>query len=387
MVQHHLLKYEMRISLFDIYDERELEDETEMISQLVNVREERGVVYDVFEVDPKTLMANDHETVLEVYNDHATSEQRRIVKHKMRVFNNDRIVVTSSGAVIDGNHHAVAAALLDKKVKAINLQEPIEVNERRKASKDILPAIKLFDGEIISCRGLHVECMEQAANEGKFAPDANSSSDLEDGDVFEYVSDHYVKAVGFVTEEGTWLDRKDAYEYADKHNLMENNDDEFRELDSIYLKTGSSSGRTGVSKMVDIDTLPMETVQDIAYYLTELSGIPELKGKDPDDIPLLDLVEPVVLRVEKVSTDKIKGFNRRPSEQAVRKYMGMIEEGQEAPPVLVSGDTFLDGGHRLEAYRRLGEDVPVVDIKPLIDMDWRSWLRGETDSSHPVRSR
>jgi hypothetical protein len=48
--------------------------------------------------------------------------------------------------------------------------------------------------------------------------------------------------------------------------------------------------------------------------------------------------------------------------------------------VIVNGDEFFDGGHRLTAYKTLGEEkIPTIDISPLINLDWEKWMNGEIE--------
>lgn len=64
--------------------------------------------------------------------------------------------------------------------------------------------------------------------------------------------------------------------------------------------------------------------------------------------------------------------NRYTSPIAVKVYVEMIENGIEFDPVLVVGDEFLDGGHRVEAYVKANKkEIPVVDIENIWNYDWK----------------
>lgn len=69
----------------------------------------------------------------------------------------------------------------------------------------------------------------------------------------------------------------------------------------------------------------------------------------------------------------------------------MMLESSEAPPILVDGDRFIDGGHRFEAYRQAGRsDIPTVDIGPFLRMsndDWKQWIDGGDPASAPLLRR
>ena len=53
----------------------------------------------------------------------ASKEQRDIVKHKRKYFDNDRVIVVKGNIILDGNHHTVAAILSDKPIKYIDLND------------------------------------------------------------------------------------------------------------------------------------------------------------------------------------------------------------------------------------------------------------------------
>lgn len=66
------------------------------------------------------------------------------------------------------------------------------------------------------------------------------------------------------------------------------------------------------------------------------------------------------------------GKNRKFSRVAVEKYKEQIKNGIEFDPVIVNGDKFLDGGHRVVAYMELGKkEIPVADIKEIMNYNWK----------------
>lgn len=49
-------------------------------------------------------------------------------------------------------------------------------------------------------------------------------------------------------------------------------------------------------------------------------------------------------------------------------------------PVIMNGDEFFDGGHRVVAYWRSGrKKIPAIDISHLLKMDWNKWFEGEVE--------
>lgn len=157
---------------------------------------------------------------------------------------------------------------------------------------------------------------------------------------------------------------------------------------------GMSNASASAGNVMPIDRLPPEVMSDIAGWVMDnvpavtkdVAGVPEyaaqhLAGLTGDG-------QPLAVRVFDMPIAEIKGFNRQPSEAAVAKYQGMLGQS-EAPPILMDGDRFIDGGHRLEAYRRAGRaTIPAVDIGPLIRMNWDGWVQGVADDpSFPTASR
>jgi len=128
-----------------------------------------------------------------------------------------------------------------------------------------------------------------------------------------------------------------------------------------------------VSGYIAFDDLPIETQGDIIATVEE-----KFQTDDARD-NLIGLANPPMFLVRDMPLDRIIGYNRKPSEVAVRKYVKMLEAGSEAPPILVDGNRFLDGGHRFAAYRMAGrETIPTVDIGRLLRM-WKDWVEGGAD--------
>jgi hypothetical protein len=59
------------------------------------------------------------------------------------------------------------------------------------------------------------------------------------------------------------------------------------------------------------------------------------------------------------------------SDRVVDMYAAEIESGKEFDPILISGDKFIDGNHRLAAYINAGKTrIPAIDISNILDFNW-----------------
>jgi hypothetical protein len=94
---------------------------------------------------------------------------------------------------------------------------------------------------------------------------------------------------------------------------------------------------------------------------------------------LADLVEPIKVSVSEsplaplLSQVASWGF----SDVAVKKLQERLAIVGDLDPVMMDGDRFIDGRHRVEAYARAGRTtIPVVDIGPLLRTDWDRWMNG-----------
>ena len=69
----------------------------------------------------------------------------------------------------------------------------------------------------------------------------------------------------------------------------------------------------------------------------------------------------------------------------ILKYLEQLKTSN-APPILISGNEFIDGGHRFLAYELAGRrTIPVVDIGNLLTIDLREYLdTGEGDSKELI---
>jgi len=133
------------------------------------------------------------------------------------------------------------------------------------------------------------------------------------------------------------------------------------------------------SNWVEIDSLPPDVIEDIVSNL--IDHVPALNGETAEFVRdnLVGLVSPIKLQLKSVPTQSLyRQFGkRRVSKLAVNKLSTLMTGGVSLHPVLVDGDRFVDGGHRVAAHMQNNiELISVVDIGPLLHMDWEKWLAG-----------
>ena len=127
------------------------------------------------------------------------------------------------------------------------------------------------------------------------------------------------------------------------------------------------------SKYVPFDSLPAVTRDDIISEISERFSVDyEYDAK----ANLAGLDKPPMFLVRDIPVRNITGYNRNPSALVVDKYVKMLESGYEAPPILVDGNRFVDGGHRFAAYVKAGrKTIPAVDVGRLFKL-WPEWMEG-----------
>lgn len=117
---------ENTIKLTDLYDEDELNDSTEQLSQYIDEHDyDKDYVIRVMSPEAaKTYLTpmNDM-TVYESFINFATKEQKKVVKEKSKHYDNNRIIVVMNKTVVDGNHHLIAGILANKSIKYIDVGE------------------------------------------------------------------------------------------------------------------------------------------------------------------------------------------------------------------------------------------------------------------------
>ena len=80
------------------------------------------------------------------------------------------------------------------------------------------------------------------------------------------------------------------------------------------------------------------------------------------------------LDVEKLYKQLLKigwGINKN----ILNELRSKIKKGIELDPIIVSGEEFIDGGHRLTAYHlEKKEKIPSIDISYMLNLDWEKYL-------------
>ena len=112
------------ILITDLYSERDLTDESELISQYAPpIDWDNPLTIKVMPVDQiKTLLDIRERSILQSFRN-ATKDQRELVKYKIDNFDAERIVVLCDDTVIDGNHHVIAAIRASKPIRYVDLSE------------------------------------------------------------------------------------------------------------------------------------------------------------------------------------------------------------------------------------------------------------------------
>ena len=72
------------------------------------------------------------------------------------------------------------------------------------------------------------------------------------------------------------------------------------------------------------------------------------------------------------------GYTARGTGQILVPDLAVIVKALgELDPVMMDGDRFIDGRHRVEAYARAGRTtIPTVDIGRVLRTDWDAWMNG-----------
>lgn len=117
---------ESTITLNDLYDYDELNDESETLYHWTTP-EDYDKKYEIKIMQPNQLKnittPNGDITVLDAYKQFADKNQKQLVKSKAKNFDHNRIIVIANNTIIDGNHHTIAAILTNNPVKYIDIYD------------------------------------------------------------------------------------------------------------------------------------------------------------------------------------------------------------------------------------------------------------------------
>lgn len=135
------------------------------------------------------------------------------------------------------------------------------------------------------------------------------------------------------------------------------------------------------STFVPFEKLKQATKQDIVEELQSIYNDFLNRQYFRNDEEKIEFIEDTIdlpkLEIKKVKPELLyKQFkNRKTSDLIVDTYKQMILKGIEFDPVIISGNKFLDGGHRVRAYYELDKDyIPAIDIKPILEFEWTRQL-------------
>lgn len=115
------------VSLHDIYDDNELNDETEALYHWATddvLAKDNFVVKMATPEQLKKLKTHTSDmTVFEAFRQFATEEQKQYVNRLVQNFDNDKIIVLANDTVLDGNHQLIAAIIANQPQKYIDIYE------------------------------------------------------------------------------------------------------------------------------------------------------------------------------------------------------------------------------------------------------------------------
>lgn len=115
------------VLITDLYDTNELTEETEALAHAC------PPIYWDEPLTLRTMSASDAKnsimamignlTLWDAFERDASKKQKAIVNKKVKAFDHNRVVVLDGGAIVDGNHHVIAAIILDKPILYVDLGE------------------------------------------------------------------------------------------------------------------------------------------------------------------------------------------------------------------------------------------------------------------------
>lgn len=125
--------------------------------------------------------------------------------------------------------------------------------------------------------------------------------------------------------------------------------------------------------------LPRAVQDDIAGELCDRFPALYRLGADEVRNMLQDAVPDVHLNVTEKPIASIVGRGAVFA-IAVTKLRDKLRHGIDLDPILVAGNRFVDGGHRLAAYKAEGRrTIPVVDVSKLLRTDWARYINGKAE--------
>tara|TARA_R100000900_G_scaffold101891_3_gene79011 strand:+ start:234 stop:662 length:429 start_codon:yes stop_codon:yes gene_type:complete len=124
-------------------------------------------------------------------------------------------------------------------------------------------------------------------------------------------------------------------------------------------------------KMPFFEDLPQTTQDDITYLMLERNPHidEEYKRIHPNYLKR-DMFGMFLPEIEQMEISRLT--NQRPVEntnaKTIERYKQMLNHGSLSPPIIVSGNQFVDGGHRLHSHIQAGlKKIPTINIGDLLE--------------------
>ena len=114
------------IKLSDLYDDSELNDETEAIYNFIDKDDlnREFVVHTMTPEQAKSVKTHRGDTtVYQSYKDFASDDAKQLIRDKISMWDTDRIIVLMNDTLLDGNHQLIAGIEKKEPVKYIDLAE------------------------------------------------------------------------------------------------------------------------------------------------------------------------------------------------------------------------------------------------------------------------
>lgn len=115
---------EATVRLTDLYDEHELNDQSEQLYSYVDDDDLQKdfVIHEMTPAQAKTYVtARDDMTVYASFRKFATKAQKQLVRDKLKQYDANRIIVVINKTVLDGNHQLIAGIMANQPIKYIDL--------------------------------------------------------------------------------------------------------------------------------------------------------------------------------------------------------------------------------------------------------------------------
>jgi|9_EtaG_2_1085328.scaffolds.fasta_scaffold03751_5 hypothetical protein len=124
-------------------------------------------------------------------------------------------------------------------------------------------------------------------------------------------------------------------------------------------------------KMPFFEDLPQITQDDITYLMLERNPhIDEQYKRIHPNYLKRDMFGMFLPEIEQMEISRLT--NQRPVEntnaKTIERYIEMLNHGSPSPPIIVSGNQFVDGGHRLHSHKQAGlKKIPAINIGDLLE--------------------